>query len=289
MLCVYHQSCFDGIMAATIVANAKRSENPNMRFLAMQYSSPETLPEYEPGETIYIVDFSFSGDALTHYFKDAGEVVVMDHHEGAIKKLREYFSTNPVPNNLTLITSLERSGAGLAWEYFNPGQEMPTMVKHVQDRDLWRFEYHHTKEYMERLALEPMTIDAYNAFNELPYGDIMVEGRVLLKKQLQLAKYHIEHNLLMVKFEDYLVPMINVAHYLVSETAALVYEKYPFAILHSEEGNERRYSLRSYKETGINVLEIAEKYNGSGHRNAAGFRTGLYEKIYTETYPDMLP
>jgi hypothetical protein len=57
----------------------------------------------------------------------------MDHHKTNL----EYISTLPKLKNLTIQFDLERSGAQIAWDYFNPGVSRPWFIDYIGDRDLW--------------------------------------------------------------------------------------------------------------------------------------------------------
>lgn len=82
--------------------------------------------------TIYFIDVLPTRDILG-LCAVAKQVVIMDHH----KTNHEYISTLPKIDNLVVHFDLERSGAQIAWDYFNPGTERPWFIDYIGDRDLW--------------------------------------------------------------------------------------------------------------------------------------------------------
>jgi uncharacterized protein len=275
MLCIYHKNCMDGMVAASVVAGV----HPDIRLLALDYTYPEIVPEYAPGEVIYVVDFSFSGAVLVDHFKDAGAVIVMDHHLGAIDKLADYFRSTPIPQNVELIMDVNKSGALLAWEYFHPGLTPSKMVEHTSDRDLWQFKNLDTKAYMEALSAEPMTLEAYREFDQIPYAVSLAAGQALLKKKSTMVQWHIDNGTAMVEFEGHVVPCINAPRYVTSDIADTLKGKYPFILIYHDVGYVRNFSMRS-DNPEANLHLIAQRYNGNGHPKAAGFRADTRESIF---------
>jgi oligoribonuclease NrnB/cAMP/cGMP phosphodiesterase (DHH superfamily) len=274
MLIVSHKECFDGLSALHTAHQALIGDNPDLRYMFMEYTSPETLPEYVPGEVIYVLDFSFSGDALVNHFKDAGRVVVIDHHKGAIDKLLTYFGETPCPNNVELILDITKSGAGLTWECFHPGRQPPVWVRHAEDYDLWKFEDPATKAYIERLGVEEQTLEGYDTFIREDYLTILAQGTILLRKKQAQVKSHVDNDIVMIMFEDHYIPMLNVPRYMTSVVGEALSNKHPFVLMYFERAGVRHYSLRGVK--GCPDLSLlAQKYNGNGHPTAAGFKVNI--------------
>ena len=73
------------------------------------------------------------------------------------------------------------------------------------------------------------------------------------------------------------VPLCNCPPMFASEVGHWLLEENPFApfaATYSDQGKSRGYSLRS-RDDRLNVSEIARKFGGGGHRNAAGFGVPL--------------
>lgn len=274
MLICAHKECFDGLSSLHTAYKALIGDNPELRYVMMEYTNPETVPEYEPGETIYVLDFTFSGHMLATYFKEAGKVVVIDHHKGAIDKLLAYFADHPCPENVELILDITKSGAGLTWDYFHPGKTPPVWVRHAEDYDLWKFEDSATKAYIERLGIEEQTLEGYDNYTREDYLSMIAQGFTLLRKKQAQIKSHVDNDIAMIKFEDYYIPLLNVPRYMTSAVGEALSDKYPFVLMYFEREGIRRYSLRGRK--GCPDLSLlAQKYGGNGHPTAAGFKVKI--------------
>lgn len=66
------------------------------------------------------------------------------------------------------------------------------------------------------------------------------------------------------------VPVANLPYTLVSDAAHKMAQGEPFAGCYWDTPKGRVFGLRS-SDNGMDVSEIAKRYGGGGHRNAAGF------------------
>lgn len=271
MLIVSHKDCFDGLVSSFIARNALIEEHPDLRIVPMYYSNPVALPEYTPGETIYVLDFSFSGHHLVNYFKDAAKVVVIDHHGDAIDEILEYFQTNELPANVELILDTAHSGAGLTWNYFHPARTPPKWVMHAQDYDLYQFKDPGTRAYMQCLGLIEQTIEGFGEFIQQDYLSILSNGQILLRKQQAMIDHHLKSDVSIIVWEGYTIPCVNVPRYITSAVGEALCKDHPFAMMYFDRGDGvRHFSLRS-KKGGVDVSALAKRYGGKGHPSAAGF------------------
>ena len=84
----------------------------------------------------------------------------------------------------------------------------------------------------------------------------------------------IEEGSVLVEFEGFNVYAINISHMFGSDVGnELALRTNSFGIVWSEDGEGIRTSLRSVRD--FDVSEIAKKYGGGGHKNAAGFNLPL--------------
>jgi len=81
-----------------------------------------------------------------------------------------------------------KSGAYLAWEYFHPGTEVPMLIKHIDDRDRWRFEMEGTKAFQKALwSYAPWTFEQWSewleslTWNPDAYRQFIAEGEAILR------------------------------------------------------------------------------------------------------------
>jgi PAS domain S-box-containing protein len=74
------------------------------------------------------------------------------------------------------------------------------------------------------------------------------------------------------------VPIVNCYNEIASDLLGELAEDHPFAAGYQDQGNQRKWSLRS-NASGADVAEIATRFGGGGHRHAAGFITELPEGL----------
>jgi oligoribonuclease NrnB/cAMP/cGMP phosphodiesterase (DHH superfamily) len=260
------------MVSAWVVSKFARKEKiEDVRYVPCEYKGD--IPEVLKNETVLIVDFSFDPEVLVEMCKVARRVVLIDHHDTAIKKIWEYFDKNPIPRNLDLRLNEGLSGAGATWNFLFPNAAMPLMVAVAQDFDLWLFKFEYTRAIMATIKSMPLTFETLDYVSH-NIDEVIKQGQPLVDKEDEMIAYHLE-NAVMVVFDGYDVPMANVPRYIHSLTAHELAKGHPFCITYFDNGKVREYSLRSNKATGIVVNTIAEKYGGGGHPYAAGFRRTL--------------
>lgn len=182
ILCIYHGNCADGFGAAWAV----RHRFPDAEFHAGTYQNP---PPDVTGKRVILVDFSYKRPVMVEMAKRAKSVLVLDHHKSAAEDLRlgraDYSADcsatifdmgaysgplswerhlgdsyqdeceNAPSANIYTLFDMNRSGAGLAWDFFHPGQPRPALINHIEDRDLWRFALAGTREVQAALFSYP--------------------------------------------------------------------------------------------------------------------------------------
>jgi len=248
-------------------------------FIPVLYGNP--LPKIEDGSVVYILDFSYSREVLDALAART-TLVVLDHHKTAQADLvgAPYATFD-----------MNKSGAILAWEYFNPTGEyqLPAtkFVKYVQDRDLWRFVLPHSREIAQWLRSIPYTFDAYDQAYEdfaLHFEDVVKQGTAMLDFQNQQVDT-MAGNRFHATFCGHLVPVTNapVFYAEVGERMLELESNAAFAAYYFDRPNAwgdvvRQWGLRSNR--GFDVSVMAKRYGGGGHAAAAGFVTS------TEFYGD---
>jgi len=283
---IYHQvrtgvDCPDGIVSAWIASQAC-ADIPEI--IGCCYQSE--IPVFSEPTNIIIVDFSFKKDVINQWLKDGHTITVLDHHQTALDELKD-FSSKLLGK---ILVNDATSGARLTWEHFFNYPE-PDFIKYIVDRDNFNFVYPETQAIHEALAklrsLCPDIETKFAFFNILinldddeltswlvPIGDELLKEK---KEAIIIAFSRWEEKLI----DGILVPCIYLnkeEERLTSDICMIMYrdksiiEKgYPFvACVNSD---LITVSLRSDKNgNNFDVSEIAKKYGGGGHRNAAGFK-----------------
>ena len=292
---IYHANCADGFGAAWA---AWMRWGDAVEYVPCAYGQepPEVL-----GKHVLIGDFSFKRETMERIAQGAASIIVLDHHETAEAELLPWRRFMDKPERFTLATvasmiedlqrgpylpicalfDMNRSGAVMMWEFCHPGTEVPMLLRLIEDRDLWRFTQTSTKPFGVWLRCEPFDFAGWSriaAGLDEPAGaeEIMSQAlamqRFFDQKVIEIARLHRRGQI-----AGHDVPLCNCPPMFASEVGHHLLNEYPhapFAATYSDQGKSRGYSLRSADDR-LNVADIARKFGGGGHRNAAGFGVPL--------------
>lgn len=258
----YHYPCADGFTAAWAVWK----KHPDWEFYPAKYGE---LPPDVTGRDVYMVDFSYKQPVLIEMAKVAERITILDHHKTA----KDDLVTLSLPN-VWIYFDMDRSGARLAWEFFHPDTELPKLVRYVEDRDLWKFQYSATRPISAYIFAHPYD---FQTWDDLASHIENYEDNCILQGQAIELKHHKDIDELSVnKFRanigGYNVPVINVPYTLASDMCHKLAHNEPFAASFYYDGQREKFifSLRS-ADTGVDVSAIAKQMGGGGHPHAAGF------------------
>ena len=293
-LVIYHANCPDGYMAAFVASLALSGE---VEYLAAEYRDP--IPDLTD-LTVYILDFSYEPDALRAASAAASSVLLLDHHESAMvqwlppshdrgEALRNFYSCEQ-GGKLDVRFDLERSGAGLALQYFEPGVReslepgtfslLASLVRAVEDRDLWRFKLLHTRALCAAISLVDKNFTAYKRML-YGHGDILsqmsAQGETVLRLN-ELRCKEIAASARTVRFEGSEVPLVNCNKAFASDVGHLLSKHNPYSVSYEIRGETATVSLRGNPDSPP-ISPIAVKYGGGGHPRAAGFKIPA-EKLF---------
>lgn len=287
-LVIYHKGCRDGFCAAWVVWRFY----PDAEFYAASYNNPAqdvtdliekiaAYPRSEPGgREVIMVDFSYQLVDMIRIADVAKSLLVLDHHKTAQAALGSPEGKAALNHpNTKIVFDMERSGAGLAWDEFFPHIVRPWLVDYVEDRDLWRFAFdasHAVNAFVGTLRYE---FESWNDVSRMSLADAARFGAVVKEKVDQYVA-QVSGLTRIVTFEGYEVPCVNAPHVDISELLHALAERQPipgdrpsaFSMGWAQHADGRFvYSLRSIGD--FDVSEIAKKYGGGGHKNAAGFKS----------------
>jgi len=259
-LCIYHKNCPDGFGAALSVKVFLDREfsNEPQEWLAAHH---DDLPPNVAGKNVYIVDFAYKRDVLLKLKQQAKTLQVIDHHVTA---------KNDLDGLDFCVFDMNKSGAYLSWQFFNPNLPVPKLIEYIQDRDLWRWQLPNSKAFSAGLELHQMEFDLWlPLLNDGAVKAIIEQGKVVLAYQQIEIEKALKKGFELVDIAGYQVPCLNTT-VLISDIGDRLCKGYPFAAMYFESKDKRVYSLRS-DEQGIDVSKVAEKFGGGGHPRAAGF------------------
>ena len=229
-------------------------------------------PEVQ-GRDVILVDFSYKRSVLEKMLQTASSIIILDHHVSAEQELSELLSSGQIDG----LFDMNKSGAMLTWEWFNPEQKPPALISHVQDRDLWLFKLDGTREICSALSSYPSDFGIWDDLmsrNEQELADLRVEGVAIERKIQKDIEQLIDSGVRRMTIAGHDVPVLNAPAAYVSDAGHIMSLGEPFAACYWDHANGRSFSLRSNGEDEENVVDVAEVakiYGGGGHKNAAGF------------------
>lgn len=264
VLCIYHGNCADGFAAAVVVGWAIK----NVEFHAGVHQKP---PPDVTGKDVILVDFSYKRPVLLEMAQQAENILILDHHKSAKEELID------LPGNVTTVFDMNRSGARITWDYYNGPEEPPMLIRHIEDRDLWRFNLEGTREIQAALFSYPYE---FALWGELLLSDpkkLRADGIAIERKHSKDIREFIGVAAYTMNIAGHDVPVLNVPYFYASDAGHIMAEGKPFAACYWDTLDERVFSLRS-RDDGIDVSLIAKQFGGGGHPHAAGFKVMLFSK-----------
>ncbi|NPA51630.1 MAG: phosphoesterase [Aquificae bacterium] len=270
IICIYHKNCTDGTTAAAVLL--KKFPDCMLVPLEHNYSQEDIeaiLSNVDKNTTVYIVDFSLKKEDLENLLKKARKVVLIDHHIG-VKSLLESLAKKY--KNFEYIFDNNRSGASLAWIYLFKGEEIPPLIKFVEDKDIWTWKYGEKTKYANAyLFLFTNKPEKVVELLDQPIEKILEKGKILSEYTDYIVNYFIEKaKETYLKIGNYKVKAFNTGLFQ-SEIGNLMCQKYkePIALFNIS-GDIVKFSFRSCDFVSPSALELAKILGGGGHKNAAG-------------------
>jgi oligoribonuclease NrnB/cAMP/cGMP phosphodiesterase (DHH superfamily) len=232
-------------------------------------SHGQPVPLIETNSQLFILDFSYKREVCEALRENTKHIRILDHHKTAEQELA----------GLPYATfDMNHSGAALAWKYLHFGrrdEEMPLLIRYIEDRDLWRFLLPHSREVNSFIQSFPMDLQSYEEAHNLLQSDLSActkQGIAIDRyKNTMVDKMCKEYQMLDVG--GYSVPVVN-ASMLFSEVGHRLCELFsgsPFAGYYFDRGDGlTQWGLRSIGD--FDVSQVARQAGGGGHKNAAGFQ-----------------
>lgn len=255
-LIITHAHCLDGFTAAWAAWVAFEQR------IRVFYAAHGGLPPRCAGQVVYILDFSYPREWLSHMYEAARFLKVLDHHASAIPEIGQ----------LPYVTiDTHRSGAGLAWDLLVK-RPRPYLVDLVEHSDLWKWEGEWEKDALSWLNLEPHTFTNWLELSKWSKEDwqaIATDGRALRQPYIEDVSWHydLRRKLKLCGTEGLAVEApghvrSELGHQLAldSGTFGLTWQRNPACVM---------CSIRSID---MDVLPIARRFGGGGHPHAAAFK-----------------
>jgi len=257
---IYHANCLDGMTSAAI---AYQHFGDQATYLPGIY---DKLPFDELVDAdVFMLDFSLKEEPLRELIEKGNKVTIIDHHEDAIEAIRHI----PVHE---LIYDINESGASLTWGYFFQGLELPRMVAHARDYDLWRFQVPNTHGFIAYIEQFPLDIKQFSQL--LNMSDDDYEKAIMIGTPLYRYKMNLVETILkgarpcVIKGRQGW--MVNGPYPLASVIGEELGRKTgTYAMIWSERA-DRMVQVSFRATAGTIAKELAIELGGNGHKTAGG-------------------
>jgi oligoribonuclease NrnB/cAMP/cGMP phosphodiesterase (DHH superfamily) len=275
---IYHHNDMDGRCAAAIVKRkCPQTQGANrLQYREVDYKSAIVAETIEPGEVVYIVDFSFKPEVMAEVLARTGKVFWIDHHISA----KQYDYGRELAGLRDFSEPNRKSGARLAWDFFSDDDEdVPFAVELVSDYDTWTMRHaEKTVAFMEGLKL--IDHGPENDIWDVLLGDDYCSEQTL-SRQIERGRVAIEYrNRLCGElrqsfgYECEFEGLTNCYALNAYRFGSLAFgdemQKRDCCIAYIDDGLQTTVSLYTEK-MDIDLSELARKHGGGGHRKAAGF------------------
>jgi oligoribonuclease NrnB/cAMP/cGMP phosphodiesterase (DHH superfamily) len=229
--------------------------------MPIQYGEP--APNVA-GRDVLMFDFSFDRETLLRLKDQAASFEVYDHHKTAEAALKDIPGCH---------FDMNKSGATLAWDYFEPGKKAPALVHYVEDRDLWRWALPNSREINAAIASFPLTMEAWDELASTNVVQLELEGRAVLRYKQRMVDWIVK-GAVEQEMDGHKILVANVSYVnVLSEVGEALDKDRPFSACYYWCGGKKFWSLRS-DPNGLDVSAIAKAHGGGGHARAAGFVEG---------------
>jgi len=275
---IYHADCPDGLGAAW--GAWRLFGDQETKYFPCAHGDEFPVPDSAlEGANVYFVDFSLKRDALLTVARKCLTLTILDHHQTAEADLR---GISEEAQNIAVVFDMKRSGAVITWEHLH-STAVPIFLQYVQDRDLWRFLLpdselinDYIRVYVPSGPPDFDIVDRLAAwFEDSEHLRIVADrGRTLMMAKRCAIRRIVLTSARTTQWEGHTVAHANATMYhseVAHELAKTPNPQPDFGIAYFRRGDQWVYSLRSIGD--FDVSEVAKRFGGGGHHNAAGFES----------------
>jgi len=264
-LVIYHGgNCSDGFGAAYA---AWKQLGDSADYVPMVYGD-KFMPDYKD-KNVYILDFSFEKEVYEDILAQSSKVQLLDHHKTAMTALCGCKGC---------FFDLNKSGAVLAWEHFQPHVAVPTFIRLIQDGDLWKFKYPDTKPFYSAINMVEKRFALWNQFEDESYLKNFIEQGKFVEQNFKMQLKEIIKEAKPVSLMGHEGLMVNATGAFASDLGNMLSERSgTFALVWYEKSGTIKCSLRSTPEFDCSV--IAQAFGGGGHPQACAFNLNNLDEL----------
>lgn len=270
MKCFYHND-MDGHCSAAIVkrfVHNGTSKSVDDLYYEMDYDRDFPFDDIEPGERVFIVDFSLQREGeFERLLEITNDVWWIDHHKTSIEKHKH------ISGRMKGIQDTSKAGCVLAWEYLFRYDKVPLVVELLADYDIWAFKHGDmTRDLQAGFKVEdtyPLN-RIWDSWFDGNIDYIIEQGKLIRKYQQVSRKKMVESNGFYAELEGYRCVCLNNG----ARTSQYFESVDPktYDLMVSFYCNDKGWTVSLYNEKKIDATPIAVKYGGGGHPGACGFQ-----------------
>ncbi len=265
-------------------------------YISLDYG--QELPDLSDVEKLYILGYSLTEKHLEELSNKKISIVIIDdknikkYINFINQKVTEKEDTDSKEINLVnfdligdlgtsifdFIVNEEKSSIRSCWEHFNPGYDLPKVLKYIEDRHLWKFEYIESRNLYYGLISQSVNNNYYwwhtlciseNLLNFiLQKGNTISEYMDVTNRDFVLNENNFNYRYLDGKKIAMFTYTTDIS-YLSKEIFKLKEDVDVVLGIKLISNNKIRCELRSRKDT-IDVGELARRFGGGGKTNTAG-------------------
>jgi len=276
MKCIYHKSDLDGLCSAAVVV----SIFPDVQLIGGGYKEDPDLSSIEPGEKVFMVDYSLQPFEKMIALNKQCDLVWIDHHKTAMDAQEE---------SGVAIKGLRRKGIGacaLVWEYLMGPRSIPETVRLLAEYDVFNHTDELTLPFQYGMRASKASKDPKNlmwkALLKPKASTGIAESRVfntILDSGHAIYEYVVQSNEGSAKamaFETELDGLKIIAMNR-ADSGSLQFssvwnaKKYDAMAIFTFQKNAWSVSLFTPPDSSVDVSAVAKARGGGGHQGAAGF------------------
>lgn len=268
----YHSNCSDGFGAAWAFY---QKYGHSAKYIPVSYNNYRDILNYSElkGSYVYILDFHFDVDVMDELDSICSSVTLIDHHKSAEEKLK---------GRSNCLIDKTHSGCYLAWKFLFGEHSVAPILKYIEDRDLWKWEFDESKFVLNILDSYPYDFELWNKFNKKLSCE---EKNSILNSGIDIQRYKESQIKKISKFSEhhkiggYNLYIINTS-ILQSDICNYILQskQSDIVIAYFKENNIYKCSLRVARED-IDASLIAKNFGGGGHAKASGFSIASVQSL----------
>lgn len=266
---VIHHGDMDGIGSGAV---ALRALTGNCRAIAANYGGDRGIEDSIPnGASVYILDYGLEPIERMLALVRRARVIVIDHHKSHMLALAQYPQLASLPG--LRVEGL--AGVELTWKYFHGEVPYPLAVRLIGRFDVWNhgwsedvipFHFGLSKEYHDPASPLWDSLLAGEGLEE-----VLGRGRIVWQYYQERAVSMMRHAY-ETEWEGHRCLVCNLPGHN-SLAFRSIYDPSRHDMVVTWVCSSHGYEVGIYNDSdnGLDVSEIASRYHGGGHPEAAGF------------------